>query len=111
MILVLMTPLPLPENYKPRKYPQFRTRINKANRKTLGDNLEKILRDPSTEPFPDIKVRGTQSRGYYNSEWCEEKGGIFIAIATEGERAGQITKAQPMSNDQLERLCEKRTIE
>ena len=97
-------PLPLFPNQKPGKYPStdIRTRINAENKKQFGDILEKILKDPKTEPFPGVSIRGTKSHGYYNKNYGEF--GFFIGIHEEGKFKGLIKKAQPISPPQLEIL-------
>ena len=97
-------PLPPSPNQKPGKFPKIRTRINKENKKEFTDTLEKILQDPNTEVFPGVSIRGIKSHGYYTEDYGES--GFFVGITTEGELAGQITKAQPVSEKQLESLRE-----
>ena len=95
-------PLPPSPNQKPTKYKQTSTRINNENKKKVGDILEKILEDPNTEVFPGISMRGIAGHGYYTEDYGEY--GFFVGITTEGKLADQITKAQPVSPDQLEKL-------
>jgi hypothetical protein len=102
-------PLPLPPNQKPTKYPETRTRINKVNKGKFGDTLEKILEDPTSEVFPDVKIRGIQGRGYYTPKYGQH--GTFIGIHIEGDFAGQIMKAHPTSLEQLEILRESKAID
>ena len=97
-------PLPPNPKQKPTAYKQVRTRINNENKEKFGDILEKILEDPNTEPFPDVSIRGTKGHGYYSQDYGES--GFFIGIHTEGEFTGQIKKAQPMSDPQLDFLRE-----
>jgi hypothetical protein len=95
-------PLPPSPNQKPGKFPKIRTRINKENKKEFTDTLEKILQDPNTEVFPGVSIRGIKGHGYYTEDYGES--GFFVGITTEGELAGQITKAQPVSDKQLKTL-------
>ena len=95
-------PLPPLPNQKPGKYAKIRTRINNQNKKQFMDTLEKILEDPNTEPFPDVNIRGIKGHGYLTDAYG--KAGFFIGIHTEGEFAGQIKKAQPVTPEQLEDL-------
>jgi hypothetical protein len=97
-------PLPPNPNQKPTAYKQVRTRINHENKEKFGDILEKILQDPNTEPFPGVSIRGINGQGYYTKDYGED--GFFIGIHTEGEFTGQIKKAQPMSDPQLDFLRE-----
>lgn len=97
-------PLPPNPNQKTTKYKQVRTRINNENKEKFGDILEKILQDPNTESFPGVSIRGINGQGYYNKDYGEN--GFFIGIHTEGEFTGQIKKAQPMSDPQLDFLRE-----
>jgi hypothetical protein len=102
-------PLPSAPNQKPGQYVQPRTRINKINKAKLGDRVETILEDPTTQVFPEITIRGIQSRGYYTPKYNEY--GTFIGIHTEGDFAGQIKKAQPVSAQQLEILFDQKKID
>lgn len=95
-------PLPPLPNQKPGKYPKIRTRINKDNKKQFTDTLEKILQDPNTEVFPGVSIRGIKGQGYYTEDYGQS--GFFVGITTEGELAGQITKAQLVSDKQLKTL-------
>ena len=95
-------PLSPSPNQKPGKFPKIRTRINKENKKEFTDTLEKILQDPNTEVFPGVSIRGIKGHGYYNEGYGES--GFFVGITTEGELAGRITKAQPVSDKQLKTL-------
>ena len=102
-------PLPLNPNQKTKKYKQIRTRINKENKEKFGDIVEEILRDPNTEPYPGISIRGVKSHGYYTENYGES--GFFIGIHSEGEFKGQIKKAQPISDKQLKTLQEENRID
>ena len=102
-------PLPPNPSQKPTKYKQVRTRINNENKEKFGDILEKILQDPNTEPFPGVSIRGINGQGYYTKDYGEN--GFFIGIHTEGQFAGQIIKAQPISQRQLEFLRELKILD
>ena len=93
-------PLPPNPNQKTKKHKQIRTRINKKNKQQFEGILEKILQNPTTEVFPDVSIRGSRGQVYVT----EDYGGFLIGIHTEGEFAGQIMKAQPISDPQLEML-------
>ena len=49
-------------------------------------------------------MRGIKGHGYFTEHYGES--GFFVGIHTEGEFAGQIMKAQPISERQLEFLRE-----
>jgi len=95
-------PLPPSLNQKPGKFTQIRTRINKENKKQFTGTLEKILQDPNTEVFPGVSISGIKGHGYYTEDYGQS--GFFIGIHTEGEFAGQIMRAQPVTPEQLEKL-------
>ena len=63
-----------------------------------------MLQDPNTESFPGGSIRGINGQGYCTKDYGED--GFFIGIHTEGEFRGQIKKAQPMSDPQLDFLRE-----
>jgi hypothetical protein len=96
-VLGIDDPLPPNPNQKPTKYKQIRTRVNKENKEKFGDIIEEILKDPTTEPYSDVSMRGIKGHGYYTENYGES--GFFVGIHTEGEFAGQITKAQPVSDN------------
>jgi hypothetical protein len=108
-VLGIDDPLPPNPNQKPTKYEKIRTRINKENKEKFGDTVEEILKDPNTEPYPDVSIRGIKGHGYYTEKYGES--GFFIGIHTEGEFKGQIKKAQPMSEQQLKILQEEKRID
>jgi len=101
-VLGIDDPLPPNPNQKPTKYKQIRTRVNKENKQKFGDIVEEILQDTNTSVFPDVSMRGIKGRGYYTEDYGEF--GFFVGIHTEGEFAGLIMKAQPVSREQLEDL-------
>ena len=92
-------PLPPLPNQKPTPYKQVRTRINNENKEKFGDILEEILEDPNTSVFPNVSMRGIKSHGYYTEDYGES--GFFVGIHNEGEFAGLIMKAQPVTPEQL----------
>ena len=51
-------PLPHQPTRNSTSYPQIRTRINKVNLKRLVDTVDEILKDPISEIFRNIKIRG-----------------------------------------------------
>ncbi len=108
-VLGIDDPLPPNPNQKPTKYKQIRTRVNKENKEKFGDIVEEILKDPTTEPYPDVSMRGIKGHGYYTENYGES--GFFVGIHTEGEFAGQIKKAQPISDQQLKTLQEENRID
>jgi hypothetical protein len=108
-VLGIDDPLPPNPNQKPTKYEKIRTRINKENKEKFGDTVEEILKDPNTEPYPDVSMRGIKGHGYYTENYGES--GFFVGIHTEGEFKGQIKKAQPISEQQLKILQEENRID
>ena len=102
-------PLPILPNQKATKYKQVHTQINNENKKEFGDTLEKILEDPNTKVFPEITMRGIAGHGYYTENYGEC--GFFVGISTEDKLAGYITKAQPVSLEQLETLIKLKSID
>lgn len=108
-VLGIDDPLPPNPNQKPTKYKQIRTRVNKENKKKFGDIVEEILKDPTTEPYLDVSMRGIKGHGYYTENYGES--GFFVGIHTEGEFAGQIKKAQPISDQQLKTLQEENRMD
>ena len=71
--------------------------------------MEEILKDPTTEPIPDVSIRGIKGHGYYSEDYGES--GFFVGIHTEGEFTGQIKKAQPVTPEQLEKLRTSNSID
>ena len=108
-VLGIDDPLPPNPNQKPTKYKQIRTRVSKENKEKFGDIVEEILKDPTTEPYPDVSMRGIKGHGYYTENYGES--GFFVGIHTEGEFAGQIKKAQPISDQQLKTLQEENRMD
>lgn len=108
-VLGIDDPLPPNPNQKSTKYEKTRTRINKENKEKFGDTVEEILKDPNTEPYPDVSMRGIKGHGYYTENYGES--GFFVGIHTEGEFKGQIKKAQPISEQQLKILQEENRID
>jgi hypothetical protein len=98
-------PLPPLPNQKPGKYPfaNIRTRINKENKKQFCDILENILHNTNTDPYPGVDMHGIKGQGFHTEDYGGE-GGFFIGIHEEGPFKGQIKKAQPISEQQLEIL-------
>ena len=54
-------------------------------------------------------MRGIKGHGYYTENYDES--GFFVGIHTEGEFAGQIKKAQPISDQQLKTLQEENRMD
>jgi hypothetical protein len=100
--------LPLEPNQKPTKYAQVRTRINKPNRKKFGDNLENILQDPDTKPYPDVSMRGKSSDCYHSRKYGGEHG-VLICIPNLGKFKDIIIKA--LSRQQWELLNQQGIID
>jgi len=94
-------PLPPLPNQKPTKYKQVRTRLNKENQAKVRKDIESILSNPKSDVYTDVSIRGIQGRIYH----CPDTNRI-VGIHTEGEFEGQIMKAQPVSDPQLDFLRE-----
>ena len=88
-------------NEKPTKYKQTRTRLNNENKAKVREEIKSILSNPKSDVYTHISIRGIQGRVYH----CKDTNRV-VGIHTEGEFAGQILKAQPISERQLEFLRE-----
>nr|YP_010472025.1 hypothetical protein N4L39_pgp029 [Haslea avium]UVG41490.1 hypothetical protein [Haslea avium] len=108
-VLGIDDPLPPNPNQGPSRYEKTRTRINAENKEKFGDTLEEILQDRNSETFPDVSMRGTKGHGYHTENYGES--GFFVGIHTEGQFEGQIKKAQPTSEQQLEILRRENRID
>jgi hypothetical protein len=94
-------PFPRNPNQKPTKYEQPRTRLNNENKAKVREEIKSILSNTNSDIYPDVSIRGIQGRIYH----CKDTNRV-IGIHTEGEFAGQIMKAQPITEGQLEFLRE-----
>ena len=94
-------PLPRNPNQKPTKYEQTRTRLNNENKAKVREEIKSILSNTNSDIYSDVSIRGIQSQVYH----CKDTNRL-VGIHTEGEFAGQIMKAQPISERQLELLRE-----
>jgi hypothetical protein len=94
-------PLPRNPNQKPTKYEQTRTRLNNENKAKVREEIKSILSNTNSDIYPDVSIRGIQGQVYH----CKDTNRV-VGIHTEGEFAGQIMKAQPISERQLEFLRE-----
>lgn len=94
-------PLPRNPNEKPTKYKQTRTRLNNENKAKVRQEIKSILSNTNSDIYPDVSIRGIQGRVYHDKDTNR-----VVGIHTEGEFAGQIMKAQPISDRQLEFLRE-----
>jgi hypothetical protein len=92
-------PLPRNSNQKPTKYEQTRTRLNNENKAKVREEIKSILSNTKSDVYTDVTSRGIQGRVYH----CKDTNRV-VGIHTEGEFAGQIMKAQPISERQLEFL-------
>ena len=63
--------------------------------------IKSILSNTNSDIYPDVSIRGIQGRVYHDKDTNR-----VVGIHTEGEFAGQIMKAQPISERQLEFLRE-----
>lgn len=93
--------LPRNPNQKPTKYEQTRTRLNNENKAKVLEEIKSILSNTNSDIYPDVIIRGIQGQVYH----CKDTNRL-VGIHTEGEFAGQIMKAQPISERQLEFLLE-----
>lgn len=92
--------LPPNPNQKPTKYEQPRTRINNTNKQKFREEVKKILSSTTTtDVYKNVDIRGVKGNVYH----CKKTNRV-IGIYLEGEFAGQIMKAQPISNAQLKTL-------
>jgi hypothetical protein len=94
-------PLPRNPNQKSTKYEQTRTRLNNENKAKVRESIKSILSNTKSDVYTDVSIRGIQGRVYH----CKDTNRV-VGIQTEGEFAGQIMKAQPISERQLEFLRE-----
>jgi hypothetical protein len=94
-------PLPRNPNQKPTKYEQTRTRLNNENKAKVREEIKSILSDTNSDIYPDVSIRGIQGRVYHSKDTNR-----VVGIHTEGEFAGLIMKAQPISDPQLDLLRE-----
>ena len=94
-------PLPRNPNQKPTKFEQTRTRLNNENKAKVREEIKSILSNTKSDVSTDVSIRGIQGRVYH----CKDTNRV-VGIHTEGKFAGQIMKAQPISERQLEFLRE-----
>ena len=94
-------PLPRNPNQKPTKYEQTRTRLNNENKAKVREEIKSILSNTNSDIYPDVSIRGIQGRVYHSKDTNR-----VVGIHTEGEFAGLIMKAQPISDPQLNLLRE-----
>jgi hypothetical protein len=94
-------PLPRNPNQKPTKFEQTRTRLNNENKAKVREEIKSILSNTKSDVYTDVSIRGIQGRVYH----CKDTNRV-VGIHTEGKFAGQIMKAQPISERQLEFLRE-----
>jgi len=85
---------------------QTRTRLTKDNKAKVREEIKSILSNTKSNVFTDVKIRGTQGRVYL----CRDTNRV-VGIDTEGEFAGQIMKAQPITKPQIDQLCELNILE
>ena len=77
------------------------TRLNNENKVKVREEIKSILLNSKSDVYTDIRIRGIWGRVYH----CQETNRV-VGVPTEGEFANQIMKAQPISERQLEFLCE-----
>ena len=94
-------PLPRNPNQKPTKYEQIRIRLNNENKAKVREEIKSILSNTNSYIYPDVSICSIQGRVYYSKDTNR-----VVGIHTKGEFAGQIMKAQPISDPQLDLLRE-----
>ena len=108
--------LPHSPNAKPTKYPSQGRRTRVEGEKGIQNQLafrrvvREVMRDPSSEFYPNIRIRSSEENGYvYYTK--ENRGtdsanyaGFIVAVQTEGKIAGRVIKAQSVNERQLENL-------
>ena len=99
-------PLPRNPNQKPTKYEQTRTRLNHENKAKVREEIKSILSNTNSDIYPDVRIRGIQGRVYHSKDT-----NLVVGIHTEGEFAGLIMKAQPISDQQLKTLQEENKMD
>lgn len=94
-------PLPPNSNQRATKYKQARTRtrLNKENKTKFREQIKNTLSDPESVIYSNVSVRGIKGRVYH-----DESIECVIVVHTEGEFAGQVKKAQPITEKQLQVL-------
>jgi len=78
----------------------------RIKRKFVRKSRVFILSNPKTDVYIDVSIRGTKGRVYH----CKETNRV-VAIHTEGEFAGQIMKAQLVSDPQVDSLRRLKTLD
>ena len=101
--------MPINKNSKPTKYPRNKTKTsNPANELYFASIIEKIMKSPDTQVYPEVMIRGTKGYAYFTTKNYGPENpnymGFVIAIASEKENAGRIIKAQSVSPVQLIQL-------
>ena len=91
--------LPRNPNQNPTKFEQIRTWLNNENKAKVREEIKSILSNTKNTVYTDVSIRGIQGRVYH----CEDTNRV-VGIHTEGKFAGQIIKAQPISEKQAELL-------
>jgi hypothetical protein len=69
-------------------------------------NILSNTKNTKSDVYTDVSIRGIQGRVYH----CKDTNRV-IGIHTEGEFAGQIMKAQPISDPQLDLLRELKILD
>ena len=108
--------LPPNPNAKTTKYPsQGRlTRVEgekgTQNQLAFRKAVREVMRDPSSDFYPNIRIRGENGYVYYTKK---NRGtdnalyaGFIVCVRTEGKLAGRVMKAQSVDEGQLKNLLE-----
>ena len=106
--------LPPNPNAKPTKYPSQGRLTRVEGEKGIQNQLafrrvvREVMRDPSSDFYPNIKIRGENGYVYYTNK---NRGtdsalyaGFIIGVQTEGPNTGRVMKAQSINKRQLENL-------
>ena len=99
-------PIELNPNQKESKYKQIRTRLTPGNPNLFRENIKEKGKNPDLQVFTDLCIRGELGRGYYDPGTNR-----IVAVATEGAKAGQIIKAQPLSEIQINILVSQNRLD
>lgn len=101
--------LPPNPNAKPTKHKRIITKTdNPKNELYFCGIINAIIKDPKSEIFEQIDMRGIDARAYYTPNNYGPDNpkykGFVIGVAKNGEHAGRLLKAQPMTDKQLTKL-------
>lgn len=81
-------------------YIQARTRLNNDNKAKVREEINSILSNTKIDIYNDISIGVIKGQVYH----CKHTNRV-VGIDTEDEFPGQILKAQPISNPELDLFC------